>query len=139
MRPTGLTPAVGRVLNAVATRPHISSSGLARMFGIAPQSIKQSIQLLEQRGLIVRTSPDDDQRVLGVEITEAGRKVRDGQRAALDGMYKDVFSGLDQDEFVQLARLLVKVLANARPSALDYYADLTDDHNPEIKRRKPVR
>jgi DNA-binding MarR family transcriptional regulator len=139
MRPTGLTPAVGRVLNAIATRPHISSSGLARMFGIAPQSIKQSIQLLEDRGLIVRTTSGDDQRVLGAEITEAGRKVRDGQRAALDAMYKDVFSGLDQDEFAQLAQLLVKVLRHARPSALEYYADLANDRSPQISRQKPKR
>ena len=39
-------------------------------------------------------------------------------------MYKDVFSALDPNEFAELARLLVKVLGHARPSALEYYADL---------------
>jgi DNA-binding MarR family transcriptional regulator len=131
MRPTGLTPAVGRVLNAIATRPHISSSQLARMFGIAPQSIKQSIELLEERGLIVRTASRDDQRVLGAEVTRPGLKVREGQRKALDAMYADVFSALDPEEFAQLARLLVKILRHARPSALEYYADLAGDDAPE--------
>lgn len=136
MKPTGVTPSVGRVLNAIATRPHISSSELARMFGIAPQSIKQSIQQLEERGLIVRSASADDQRVLGAEVTPAGRAVRDKQRAALDAMYDEVFASLDPGEFAELARLLVKVLSHARPSALDYYSDLAATRNSQSRSRR---
>lgn len=127
MKPTGVTPAVGRVLNAIATRPHISSSELARMFGIAPQSIKQSIKLLEDRGLIKRTTSSSDQRVLGAELTDAGWAVRGAQQEALMRMYAEVFDVLDPGELNELARLLIKVLLNARPSALEYYADLARD------------
>ncbi len=124
MKDTGLTPAVGRVLNAVATRPHISSSQLAAMFGIAPQSIKQSIQLLEDRQLIKRTASENDQRVLGAELTEAGWAMRARREASLTKMYAEVFDVLEPEELSELARLLIKVLLNARPSALEYYADL---------------
>ncbi|WP_222926922.1 MarR family winged helix-turn-helix transcriptional regulator [Sphingomonas gilva] len=127
MKPTGITPAVGRVLNAIATRPHISSSELARMFGIAPQSIKQSIQQLEDKGLIKRTTSRNDQRVLGAELTEAGWRARAGQQEALVKMYAEVFDILEPAELDELARLLIKVLLNARPSALEYYADLAQD------------
>lgn len=124
MRPTGITPAVGRVLNAIATRPHISSSELARMFGIAPQSIKQSIRLLEEKKLIRRTASANDQRVLGAELTEAGWAARDRGNQAIDKMYAEVFGTLDTPEMAELARLLIKVLMQARPSALEYYSEL---------------
>jgi DNA-binding MarR family transcriptional regulator len=127
LKPAGITPSVGRVLNAIATRPHISSSELARMFGIAPQSIKQSIQLLEDRKLIRRTPLASDQRVLVAELTEEGWEIRDKRQVALDAMYDDVFADLDPGEMEQLASLLIKVLLRARPSALEYYADLAGE------------
>jgi len=124
MKATGITPGVGRVLNAIATRPQISSSSLARMFGIAPQSIKQSVLLLEQRGLISRSASQTDQRVLGAELTAKGWDVRDRHQQILFKMYADVFGDISREEMTELARLLVKVLRHARPSALEYYADL---------------
>lgn len=124
MKSTGVTPGVGRVLNAIATRPQISSSDLARMFSIAPQSIKQSVLLLEQKGLIRRTASQTDQRVLGAELTDKGWKVRDRHREVLAAMYDDVFAPLTQPEMEELTRLLIKTLRHARPAALAYYADL---------------
>jgi len=124
MKASGITPGVGRVLNAIATRPQISASSLARMFGITPQSIKQSVLLLEQRGLIVRTTSRDDQRVLGARLTPKGWDVRRQHQEILLRMYDEVFAGITREEMSELASLLVKVLRHARPTALDYYADL---------------
>ncbi len=63
LRPLGVTPAAGRVLNAIARRPEISSADLAKMFGISPQSIKQTIATLETGGLIERRAAEADRRV----------------------------------------------------------------------------
>ncbi|OYY92094.1 MAG: hypothetical protein B7Y45_01010 [Sphingomonas sp. 28-66-16] len=134
MKDTGITPAVGRVLNAIATRPHISSSALARMFGIAPQSIKQSIKLLEDKKLIKRTASARDQRVLGAELTEAGRRVRARRDEVLDTMYREVFGAITPEELDELTRILVKVLLHARPTALEYYADLEAEVRAAIAR-----
>lgn len=126
MKATGITPAVARVLNAIATRPQISSSAMARIFGIAPQSIKQSIELLEEKGLITRTASESDLRVQGAVLTKKGWKVREQHQQALAAMYRDVFGEITPREMRELTRILIKLLATAQPTALEYYADLTD-------------
>ena len=126
MKSTGITPAVARVLNAIATRPQISSSAMGRIFGIAPQSIKQSIELLEKQGLITRTASTSDLRVLGAALTKKGWEVREHHQLALAAMYRAVFGNITAREMRELTRILIKLLETAQPTALEYYGDLTD-------------
>lgn len=123
LRALGVTPAAGRVLNAIARRPQISSSDLARMFGISPQSIKETISVLENAQLIERFPSETDRRVLRARLTSKGWEVRNKHLDALADMYRDVFRGLNELEMTMLVALLKKALATARPEALEYYID----------------
>lgn len=122
LRSIGLTPAIGRVLNAIAVRPKISSVALARMLGITPQSIKQSVLALERAGLIERTPLEEDQRVLTAQLTAAGWALREQQIALIDAMYADVFGALTQAEMTGFIDTLVKIVTHARPKAMEYLA-----------------
>jgi DNA-binding MarR family transcriptional regulator len=115
----GLTPAIGRVLNAIARKPLISSSALARMLGITPQSIKQSIIALENAGLIERSVSPDDNRVMAAQLTAKGWQVRDKQMQAIADMYSDVFTSLNGHEMNTLVRLMTKAVTAARPQAME--------------------
>lgn len=115
----GLTPAIGRVLNAIARKPLVSSSALARMLGITPQSIKQSIIALESAGLIERSVSTEDQRVMAAQLTAAGWQVREKQMQAIADMYSDVFTALNGHEMNTLVRLMTKAVTSARPQAME--------------------
>lgn len=137
LKPLGITPAIGRVLSAVARRPEISSSKLARIFGISPQSIKQTISGMEALGLIERRPSDTDRRVLRVHLTKKGAAIWRKHMVAIEEMYDGVFSGLNQLEMTMLIGLLTKALQAARPGALDYYLTPSEtaptDPAPTIK------
>lgn len=124
LKPLGITPAAGRVLNAIARRPEVSGAELARMFGISQQSIKQTMSYLEEKGLIERTPSETDRRFLRVQLTEKGWDVRQKHLASITKMYSDLFGNLTDLEMSMLVGLLKKALESARPVALDYYVDV---------------
>ena len=116
-----LTPTLARVLNAIATRPGISSSELAKLFGIAPQSVKQSIGALQGRGFITKSNSEADQRVNELQLTAEGREIWQMHLQTLDAVYKQVFRGLTNREMQTLTRILFKTLTVERPAALQGY------------------
>jgi DNA-binding MarR family transcriptional regulator len=59
-----------------------SSSDLARLDGISPQSMGATIAALEQRGLVARARDPEDGRRIVLSITEAGRQVMRDRRGA---------------------------------------------------------
>lgn len=124
MQTMEMTWALGRVFNAIATRPHISSAQLAKMFGITPQSVKQSVMALEKRGLIERIPSEADQRVLGTVLTQKGHALRKEHGDALALMYRDIFGGVKEGDVNELIRILIEVLEQVRPESLDYFTDL---------------
>jgi len=127
LAPIGLTPTLARVLNAIATRPGISSTELAKLFGIAPQSVKQSIGALLDRGLITKSSSEADQRVNELQLTTEGRDIWQKHLQTLDAVYKQVFRGLTNREMRTLTRILYKTLTVERPAALQGYISPTDE------------
>lgn len=129
MQTMQMTWALGRVFNAIATRPHISSAQLAKMFGITPQSVKQSVMTLEERGLVERVPSPSDQRVLGTLLTEKGRQLRSEHGGALDRMYKEVFGDIPKQDVDELTRIVIDVLERVRPASLDYFTDLETREN----------
>jgi len=122
MHTMDLTWALGRVFNAIATRPQISSAQLAKMFGITPQSVKQSVTELEKRGLVERIPSETDQRVRATVLTPRGRALRKEHSEALEQMYREIFGSVNEGDVAVLTRVLIKALASARPEALDYFA-----------------
>jgi DNA-binding MarR family transcriptional regulator len=76
-----------------------SSSDLARLEGISPQSMGATIAVLEQRGLIARERDPEDGRRIVLSITETGRQVvRDRRGARTELIARALKGGFTQAE-----------------------------------------
>jgi len=81
-----------------------TSSDLARLERISPQSMGTTIAALEQRGLIERHRDPGDGRRIVLSITEAGRQVVRDRRGARTGQIaRALADGFTQAELAQLA------------------------------------
>ncbi len=69
----GLTLAQLGVLRALDARPGASNAELARLAFIAPQSMSETLTLLESRGLVVRRADSKNARVLRATLTREGK------------------------------------------------------------------
>jgi DNA-binding MarR family transcriptional regulator len=80
-----------------------TSSDLARLERISPQSMGATIAALEQRGLIARDRDPHDGRRIVLSITEAGLQVvRDRRGARTAQIARALAAGFTQEELAQL-------------------------------------
>jgi DNA-binding MarR family transcriptional regulator len=79
-----------------------SSSDLARLDGISPQSMGVTIAALEQRGLVARERDPEDGRRIVLSITEAGRQVMRDRRGARTEMIARALAEFTPAELEQL-------------------------------------
>jgi DNA-binding MarR family transcriptional regulator len=69
-----LTPTQASVLGVVVARGPIRISAVAELEGVNPTMLSRVMGVLEQKGLIVRSSATSDQRGVVAEATVAGRE-----------------------------------------------------------------
>lgn len=69
-----LTPTQASVLGVVVARGPIRISAVAELEGVNPTMLSRVMGVLEQKGLIVRSSDTSDQRGVVAEPTVAGRE-----------------------------------------------------------------
>lgn len=79
-----------------------SSSDLARLDGISPQSMGATIATLEERGLVARERDPEDGRRIVLSITETGRQVVRDRRGARTELIARALSGFTPAELDQL-------------------------------------
>ena len=84
------------LLTAIATLGPVSVADLVRALNRSHQLIQQKIPKLVTLGLVTRQPDPDDQRVVLIAITGAGRE----QLALLDGLteaFERAYAGMEQD------------------------------------------
>jgi DNA-binding MarR family transcriptional regulator len=80
-----------------------TSSDLARLERISPQSMGATLAALEQRELIERRRDPEDGRRIALSITEAGRReIRDRRDARTERIAVALASGFTTEELSQL-------------------------------------
>jgi DNA-binding MarR family transcriptional regulator len=80
-----------------------TSSALARLEQISPQSMGATLSALEARGLVRRGPDAHDGRRVVLSVTEAGRQVLGDKRDARTGQFARALSaGFTLDELKQL-------------------------------------
>ena len=95
----------GVPMTELANRILASKSGLTRV-----------IDKMEADGLVRREPRPGDRRVVLVQITEAGRRALEDSRAVhRDGIRRHFVELLTDEEIAQVAAVLEKVRAHARP------------------------
>jgi DNA-binding MarR family transcriptional regulator len=114
LAPWDLSPHQARALRVVHRHEAARMGTIAAHLRIAPRSVTEVLDALEERGLVRRVPDPTDRRAVLVELTDRGRallaevdEARDGESAA----YLSVLSERDQ---AQLTRLLRKLDPDGR-------------------------
>jgi DNA-binding MarR family transcriptional regulator len=90
---TDLTPSQTSVLSRLDKEGAASTSDLAAVERVRPQSMASTLAPLDQRGLIRRDPDPEDGRRLLVSLTEAGREWVHGRRLAREEWLARAFQG----------------------------------------------
>jgi DNA-binding MarR family transcriptional regulator len=114
LEPLGITTTQFRILTTLSHGGKYSSAGLARMFGVKPQTMIKQIAILEGNGLIERDLAKGSKRVLEVTMTEAGRAALRACDKAATAVEADIFSCFAAGELQTYRALMDKLLASMR-------------------------
>lgn len=104
-----LTPVQFAALTRIAANPHIDQATLAGLIAYDQTTIGGVVDRLLQKGLIVRTVSASDRRARSLTISEAGRQMLEEVGPAVDRAQRRMVAALDDDEVMELLRLLRKV------------------------------
>lgn len=104
-----LRPAQFTAMVIIENEPGLMQADLARQLAIEPPQLVPLLNKLESRGLAQRVRGVQDKRAYGVFLTKAGIALLGQLKAIAVASDEEATAGLDEDERVQLLRLLHKV------------------------------
>ncbi|HET9075575.1 MAG TPA: MarR family transcriptional regulator [Acidimicrobiales bacterium] len=112
LEPLGLTHPQYLVMLALWGESPLSVKELGSLLQLDSPTLSPLLKRLESAGLITRSRRADDERVLDVELTEAGRELR----ARAEGVPPAVIDrlGMDVARLEELHAALTEVIAAAR-------------------------
>jgi DNA-binding MarR family transcriptional regulator len=105
-----LTRAQFGVLAVVSLIPDLEQAELAQVLGYDPATTGVVVGRLERLGLLSRQKSDRSRRGWQLRSTQEGERLADEQLASLDQFQADFLSGLEEQEAVELLRLMSKLL-----------------------------
>lgn len=114
----GLTPHHFGVLMTLDHLGVTHQRRLSELIGVDPRNAVPVLDLLDQRGLIQRTSDPADRRRQAIALTPAGQTMLGDLRQAADAVQHDMLEGLNDNERDLLHRLLRRLFeTTTRPPA----------------------
>lgn len=112
----GLTPKQFVALEFIANNPNISQKEIAEHIGTTPTVLVNVLDVMTERGLLMRVRSLEDRRRHSVVLTEKGEamrvQIRDAAYAVEDQLQLE--SGLDSEEWQQLQGLMQKLAQRNR-------------------------
>jgi DNA-binding MarR family transcriptional regulator len=96
LRAAGEMPAPAHfgLLSMLSVRPHMLTD-LAAMQGVTLPTMSSSISAMVERGWVKRTAPEDDRRVVMIEVTATGRAALERVSRAAETHLAEVLAPLD--------------------------------------------
>jgi DNA-binding MarR family transcriptional regulator len=102
----GLSAAEINVLGNLADGQERTVSELGRQVGSRPTTMTSILDRLTQKGLINRSTPAANRRIVVVTLTTAGRRVAGTVRAAITDTENALLAGLTPGDLASLRRAL---------------------------------
>jgi DNA-binding MarR family transcriptional regulator len=102
----GLTPSQLSTLSSVGVCGPVRLGDLAAVERIAPSTLTRLVNVLEDRGYLVRQPAPDDARAFLVTMTDRGRDVLERIRAEATSLLTDILSTLPADQLAALEAAL---------------------------------
>ncbi len=111
----GITLSQFIVLNFVNDNQYdLSSAQLSRRFKMTPQSMNETVSLLQTKDLIIKNADVENKRILRISLTEKGFEILNDCNAAIDEVEKELFSTLTETELDTLRLLIGSILQAAK-------------------------
>jgi DNA-binding MarR family transcriptional regulator len=110
-RPDGLSHAQYQVLFELLRGRELTAGGLAAVAEVSPASMTQMLDRLADAGLVERVRSEEDRRVVGARLTDAGQAVCEERRAELEPLWQEVLARFTRDELHTSAAVLDQITA----------------------------
>lgn len=107
LAPLGLTVSQYTAMSVLAARPGLSNAELARRVLVTPQAMTQALSSLIDRGIIERTMPDTNRRMLAAALSEHGHRLLHEADARVDASEGELLETLTPDELDAMMHGLV--------------------------------
>lgn len=113
----GLHPSQGRLLLALSENfDGVLQSRLAEEFFMRPASLSELLSKLEQKGYIEKTANQEDRRAVNIHLTAEGKLFAEKVKKTFSTFHDDMFKNLTNEEQIQLASLLDKIIDDFKDS-----------------------
>lgn len=99
------------LLNEIANRPELGVSRLAENMAIHQSTCSLLVEKLVKKQLVAKQRLSEDQRKVGLMITEAGKAILAKAPQPVDGILPQVLASLAQSELASLQTSLNLVIA----------------------------
>jgi DNA-binding MarR family transcriptional regulator len=100
------------LLCTVRKQDGMTQSEIAEMLSIQGATVTNMLQRMEEAGMIIRRRDPEDNRLVRVYTTEAGRQKEQELQEQFLAMQQIIFKGISADERITLRRLLLQMLNN---------------------------
>ncbi len=110
LEPWGITPHEARALRVVGHPEPTRLGVVAQHLRIAPRSVTDVVDSLEDRGFVAREPDPSDRRATQVSLTTQGRRVLDELDAARRADHEGFFADLSERDRASLARILGRLV-----------------------------
>lgn len=114
----GLSFMQALILNMIKHHPQTTQSFIVGCTRFTPGAVSRQIEVLHEKGLVTRSTNEQNRRAQEIELTKEGRILVDRSFEMLNEELKAHFSALNAIELQQLSELVTKVILQMDP---EYY------------------
>ena len=108
----GLHRAQATVLCRLFVRDGLTQSEIAEQLGVQGATMTTMLQRMEEAGLVARRRDPDDNRLVRVSLTDAGRRLERDANTQFMKVEEATFAGLSPQDRASLRRMLRQMLRN---------------------------
>lgn len=111
----GVTLAQYIILNFVNdNQKDLSSAQLSRRFKMTPQSMNETVTMLQKKEMIVKNVDAENKRILRISLTDKGIEVLGFCNAAIDSLEQNLFGNISSSELTIFRKVIGTVLETTR-------------------------
>ncbi|WP_313651918.1 transcriptional regulator SlyA [Pantoea sp.] len=92
--------------------PEQSQIQLAKAIGIEQPSLVRTLDQLEEKGLITRSTCASDRRAKRIKLTQQAEPIIEQVESVIDETRDDILSGISQEEIGQMVTLIARLEKN---------------------------
>ncbi|HEX9059302.1 MAG TPA: MarR family transcriptional regulator [Clostridia bacterium] len=107
-----INPAQGRILFALWQEDNISIQQLSKKTALSKSTLTRMLDRLEETGHIQRVFPDDDRRMVLIQLTEENRKMKASYEEVSIDMTKLFYEGFSDEEINEFENYLKRIYKN---------------------------